>query len=212
MPLLFFVCLLGMIGVMPLHFLSVEHVKLQDIYERLKGAKIGEIYGLVSGWAFFLFWIGIWVSSQPRLPILLGLNFGSILVSSFSIPILYLAISISLILGGSWLAISGLGEVTLRVAETHRTNKIVTTGVYSIVRHPQYLGGLLAHVGISFLLSAMYSLLSTPVVIILIFLMSRKEEEELVREFGEEYERYQRTVRMFIPEFGDLRTPNRQSN
>jgi len=40
MPLLFFVCLLGMIGVMPLHFLSVEHVKLQDIYERLKGAKM----------------------------------------------------------------------------------------------------------------------------------------------------------------------------
>jgi protein-S-isoprenylcysteine O-methyltransferase Ste14 len=40
----------------------------------------------------------------------------------------------------SWHA-SEVKEVTLKVAETHRTEKIVTRGVYSIVRHPQYLGG-----------------------------------------------------------------------
>ncbi|MFB0567827.1 MAG: isoprenylcysteine carboxylmethyltransferase family protein, partial [Candidatus Bathyarchaeia archaeon] len=86
-----------------------------------------------------------------------------------------------------------------KVAETHRAERIVTAGVYSMVRHPQYLGGLLAHVGISFLLSAWYSLLSTPLMAVLIYLISRKEEEELIREFGKEYEDYKKKVPMLIP-------------
>jgi len=87
----------------------------------------------------------------------------------------------------------------LKVAETHRTEKIVTTGVYSIVRHPQYLGGLLAHLGISLLLSALYSLLFTSLMLVLIYLISKKEEQELIREFGKEYERYKKKVPMLIP-------------
>jgi protein-S-isoprenylcysteine O-methyltransferase Ste14 len=43
-------------------------------------------------------------------------------------------------------------------------------------------------VGISFLLSAWYSLLSTPLMIALVYLISRKEEEELIKEFGKKYE------------------------
>ncbi|MCJ7721138.1 isoprenylcysteine carboxylmethyltransferase family protein, partial [Candidatus Bathyarchaeota archaeon] len=84
-------------------------------------------------------------------------------------------------------------------AETHRTEKIVTTGVYSIVRHPQYFGGLLAHVGVSFLLTAWYSFLVTPLIVVLVYLVSKKEEEELIREFGKEYKDYTKEVPMFIP-------------
>jgi len=58
---------------------------------------------------------------------------------------------------------------------------------------------LLAHVGISFLVSAWYSLLSTPFMIILTYLISRKEEKELIREFGKEYEDYRKGVPMLIP-------------
>lgn len=108
-------------------------------------------------------------------------------------------ISALFIIPGAWLGVQSVREITLKVAETHRTEKIVTTGVYSIVRHPQYLGGLLAHIGISFLLFAWYSLLSTPLMFILIFLISKKEEKELIREFGKEYEEYQKKVPMFIP-------------
>jgi protein-S-isoprenylcysteine O-methyltransferase Ste14 len=98
--------------------------------------------------------------------------------------------------------VNGVRETTLRVAETHRTEKIVTRGVYSLVRHPQYLGGLLAHVGISFLASAWYSLLSSPLMILLILLISWKEEKELIREFGEEYEDYREKVPMLVPRLG----------
>ncbi|MFB0501571.1 MAG: isoprenylcysteine carboxylmethyltransferase family protein [Candidatus Bathyarchaeia archaeon] len=196
----FFICVLAVIAATPLHFLSVEHLKLQEKYGKKKGTKIGEIYGLISGWAFFFFWMGIWVSPQPRftVPILQNLSV-SVPVVNFSIPFLHLIICTLFLTSGAWLAITGVKETTLRVAETHRTDKIVTTGVYSIVRHPQYLGGLLAHVGISFLLSARYSLFSAPLMVVLIYFISRKEEEELIREFGKEYEDYREKVPMLIP-------------
>ena len=196
----FFICVLAVIAAIPLHFLSVEHLKLQERYGKEKGTKIGEIYGLISGWGFFFFWMGIWVSPQPRFTVQILQNLSVLVpVVNFSIPLLHLVISISFLLLGAWLAIKGVKGVTLRVAETHRTDKIVTTGVYSIVRHPQHLGALLAHVGISFLFSAGYSLLFTPLMVVLIYLISRKEEEELVREFGKEYEDYKKRVPMLMP-------------
>ena len=196
----FFICVLAVIAAIPLHFLSVEHLKLQERYGKEKGTKIGDIYGLISGWGFFFFWMGIWVSPQPRFTIQILQNLSVLVpVVNFSIPLLHLVISISFLLLGAWLAIKGVKGVTLRVAETHRTDKIVTTGVYSIVRHPQHLGALLAHVGISFLFSAWYSLLFTPLMVVLIYLISKKEEEELVREFGKEYEDYKKRVPMLMP-------------
>ena len=200
MPFWFFICVLGAIIVVPVHFLSVEHLKLQGRYGKKKGTEIGNILGLISGWGFFLFWMGIWVSPQPRfvLPFFQNLT---ILIPfvSFSIPFLNLIISILFVTFGSWFGIKGVKQTTLKVAETHRPEKIVTTGVYCIVRHPQYFGGLLAHVGVSFLLSTRYSLLVTPLMLVLVYLISKKEEEELIREFGKEYKEYTKKVPMLIP-------------
>ncbi len=196
----FFIFVLGLIATIPLHFLSVEHLKLQERYGKEKGTKIGEIYGLISGWGFFFFWMGMWVSPQPRFTTLILENQSILLpVVNFSIPLLHLTICIPFLILGAWLAIKAVRETTLKAAETHRTEKIVTTRVYSIVRHPQYLGGLLAHIGISFLLSAWYSLVSTPLMIVLIYLISWKEEKELIREFGKEYEDYREKVPMLMP-------------
>jgi protein-S-isoprenylcysteine O-methyltransferase Ste14 len=58
---------------------------------------------------------------------------------------------------------------------------------------------MLAHIGISILFSAWYSLLFTPVLLVIIYLISRKEEEELINEFGREYENYRKEVSMLIP-------------
>ena len=200
MGVLFLVCILGVISTTPLHFLSVEHLKLRGKYGKKRGTRIGEILGLVSGWGFFLFWMGIWVSPQPRfaVPVLQNLSV-SLRVIDFSVPLLHLTMCTLFLIPDASLAISGVKKTTLRVAETHRTERIVVEGVYSIVRHPQYLGGLLAHVGISFLLSAWHSLLFTPLMVVLVFLISRKEEEELIREFGKEYEDYKEKVPMLTP-------------
>lgn len=199
MYLWYFISVLGEILVLPLYFLSLEHTKLQGRYGKTKGTKLGDIFGLISGWGFFLFWIGIWISPQPRFAIPLFQNLSILVpVVNFSIPVLHLIICLPFVALGAWLGIEGTRETSLKVAETHRSKEIVTTGVYSIVRHPQYVGGLLAHAGISFLLSAWYSLLSTPLMIAIIYLISRKEEEELIKEFGKEYEKYKKKVPMLL--------------
>jgi protein-S-isoprenylcysteine O-methyltransferase Ste14 len=182
------------------YFLSLEHLKLEKKYGERKGKKIGEIYGLISGWGFFIFWFGIWLSPQERfiIPIL----------EDFSVQIFELGLTIYFVnflvfipffIAGVWFGIKGVTQTTLKVAETHRAKKVVTKGVYSIVRHPQYFGGILAHIGFSFLFSALYSLIVTPLVVVLICLISWKEEKELSKEFGKEYEEYKKKVPMLIP-------------
>lgn len=191
---------MGAIAIVPLHFVSVEHLRLQERYGKERGTRIGEICGLISGWGLFLFWIGIWGSPQPRfaIPVLQNLSV-LVPVAGSSIPLLHLILCVLFLVPGAWLAIKGVNRTTLKAAETHRTERVVTTGVYSIVRHPQYLGGLLSHAGISLLLSAWYSLLVTPLMVALIYFISRKEEEELIKEFGKEYEDYRKEVPMLIP-------------
>jgi len=197
---LFILSILGMCFMVPLHFLSVEHLKFQKKYGVEKGNKITGILGLTSGWGFFIFWFGIWISPQPRLIIPFMQNPNIIIpFINFSIPIFYLLISVPFILIGAWLGIASVRETSLKVAETHRTEKIVSTKIYSIIRHPQYFGGLLAHIGITFLLSSLLSLIFTPLVILLNFLVAWKEEKELLKEFGNDYESYKEKVPMFFP-------------
>jgi protein-S-isoprenylcysteine O-methyltransferase Ste14 len=189
----FFVSLFGFIATLPLYYLSLEHLKLKEKYGRRKAERIGDVYGVISGWGFFLFWFGIWVSPQTRftIPVLQDFLVG-VPVLNVTIPLLHLAVFVPFFVVGAWLGIKGVNKTTLKVAETHRAVKIVTTGVYSIVRHPQYLGGLLAHIGFSFLWSGLYSSLSTPAVVAVVYFISRKEETELTKEFGQEYLDYKK--------------------
>jgi protein-S-isoprenylcysteine O-methyltransferase Ste14 len=196
----FFVSLFGFIAILPLYFLSLEHLKLGAKYGEKKGKKTGDVYGVISGWGFFIFWFGIWFSPQTgftvpifqemiiRLPVL-----------NITIPLIHLIVFAPFFTVGAWFGIKGVTETTLKVAETHRSLKIVTTGVYSIVRHPQYLGGLLAHIGFSFLLSVLYCLLSTPLIAAVVYFISRKEEIELTKEFGQEYLNYKKKTPMLLP-------------
>lgn len=180
----FWICVVLIFIAIPLHFISVEHTKLQKKYGKEKGIRIGKIYGTVSGTMQFLILIGLWVSPQPH----------------FTIPLfLTWIISVPLILIGSWIAIEGVRTLSLKAAETHYAEKLVTTGIYSKVRHPMHFGWILAHMGMCFIFSALYALLFTPFLLILLYMISKKEEQELVKEFGKEYKNYQKKVPMLIP-------------
>jgi len=196
----FFFFLLGFIVTIPLYLLSLEHSKLEGKYGKARGKRIGEIFGMVSGWGFFLFWFGIWLSPQDRFALPFLQEF------SIQIPILNLTIYLinsliftPLFIAGAYFGVGGVIQTSLKVAETHRAERIATRGVYSVVRHPQYLGGILAHIGFSIFLSALYSLLATPLVIAVIYIISWKEETELTNEFGKGYVDYQKKVPMIIP-------------
>ena len=82
------------------------------------------------------------------------------------------------------------GDVNKGKAYVH-TNKIVTTGLYSVVRHVQYTGGILSIFIATPLLYPhwIFVLLGIPG-IYLIYLGTKREDEFLVEKFGDEYQRY----------------------
>jgi protein-S-isoprenylcysteine O-methyltransferase Ste14 len=80
------------------------------------------------------------------------------------------------------------------------TTRLVDTGLYSLVRHPQYLGGIFA-VFITTLVwypHWLFGLLGAVGTVVL-YLSAREEDQRLVRQFGDDYVRYmQRVPRMNI--------------
>lgn len=192
----FLISLVGLFVVVPLHFLSVEHAKLTNKYGEEGGYKIGATLGMISGWGFFLFLFGLWLSPQDRFQFqITGFSF-------LGVPLSHVLLAFVFLIPGAYLGIKGVTEVGLKTAETHRAERVVTTGVYSSVRHPQYLGAILSHIGASFLFSAAYSLIVSPIVILVNYILCWKEEKELLREFGEEYLRYRESVPMLVPKIG----------
>ncbi len=85
------------------------------------------------------------------------------------------------------------------MAETHRAEKAISTGLYSVIRHPQYFSDILAHIGISILLSSFLALITIPLVVLLNYLIAWKEERELINDFVKECEDYKKKVPIFIP-------------
>lgn len=197
---MFFISIFGMIFIIPFYFWSVEHIKLEERHGKKKGDKIAKIYGLISGWSFFFFLFCIWISPQPKLKFpRLSDSLNSIRILDLSFPVFHLIIAVPIIFVGAWYGIVGVKEISLKVAETHKPERVISAGIYSKIRHPQYFGTILAHIGISLLLSSLFSMLSTPLVILTIFLFSWKEERELIREFGKDYEEYKKQVPMLLP-------------
>jgi protein-S-isoprenylcysteine O-methyltransferase Ste14 len=75
------------------------------------------------------------------------------------------------------------------------TTRVVDTGIYGVVRHPQYLGGILAVFTTTLLwyphwLFAVLGVLGTAVV----YMGCREEEQRLVRQFGDAYVHYMEKV------------------
>lgn len=77
--------------------------------------------------------------------------------------------------------------------------KLVTTGLYRYVRHPQYLGFLLITLGMNVQWLTIIMLALWPVLVLLYNKLSKTEEKEAEKTFGEEYLKYKRRVPAFIP-------------
>jgi len=75
------------------------------------------------------------------------------------------------------------------------TTKLVDTGIYAVVRHPQYLGGILALFLANFLLYPhwLFVVLGIPGVAIVYF-STGAEEKRLIERFGDDYLAYMKRV------------------
>ena len=91
------------------------------------------------------------------------------------------------ILGSAMLIIStiakkGFGEI----------DHLVTTGIYSRIRHPMYLGLILAHIGFPLAARSLLTLATAVIWIPLILIWKRWEEQALEAKFGLQYSEYKK--------------------
>ena len=77
--------------------------------------------------------------------------------------------------------------------------RVIDTGVYSIVRHPIYLGEILLYIGFLCLGTSLAAALIVLFAAMFLHHISRYEERLLLAHFGEAYESYTRQVPMWIP-------------
>jgi protein-S-isoprenylcysteine O-methyltransferase Ste14 len=77
--------------------------------------------------------------------------------------------------------------------------QLVTTGIYARIRHPQYLGFLLITLGLNVQWLTIITLLLWPILAVLYYRLAKTEDKEVEEKFGEEFQKYKRSVPMFIP-------------
>lgn len=154
-------------------------------YTRMKGTRIFRIgFGLIRAVIFF----GIFYNpliDQPRLS-------GNIILPIIGLVLLLSGIVLNAI-GTKELVKTKLGGVK-GIPE-----KIITTGIYGVIRHPVNLGFMLIFGGWYLLWSGIYSLYFLPVLIIFFIIVSFYEERNLIKTFGDEYNEYRKKTGMFIP-------------
>ena len=103
-----------------------------------------------------------------------------------------------LIFGGFWL----LAAAWNVLYEAQRAHKLATTGAYARVRHPQYVGFVLIMTGFLLQWPTLVTLVMFPILLLVYARLARREEGDMLAQFGDEYRRYMAAVPAFIPRLG----------
>ena len=86
------------------------------------------------------------------------------------------------------------------VSISPQTQKLVTTGPYKYSRNPMVFGALSLYAGIVIFLNSITACIAWVILLILaIVFLKKSEEKRLIRDFGEEYQDYQKKVSMIFP-------------
>jgi len=93
------------------------------------------------------------------------------------------------ILGKNW-----SGKVMIQ-----KEHSLIKEGPYSLVRHPQYFGFLLALLGTALILGQIFGFVWYLFLAFGLIVKSKQEEKILANEFPEEYLEYKQKVKMIVP-------------
>ncbi len=81
--------------------------------------------------------------------------------------------------------------------------ELVTDGIYSRVRHPQYSGLFLISIGLMIQWPTLVTLLLWPIMFMVYYRLAMKEERKMVELFGQRYLEYRESVPGFFPKLRD---------
>lgn len=99
-------------------------------------------------------------------------------------------------IGGGFILISAAWKV---LYDAQRGRTLATTGPYSYVRHPQYVGFILVMFGFLLQWPTILTLAMFPVLTVMYVRLARTEEQDARREFGDAYVKYATKVPGFVP-------------
>ncbi len=84
--------------------------------------------------------------------------------------------------------------------QIHRANgELVTSGLYSRVRHPQYFALVLITIGMLIQWPTIITAAMWPILMFMYYRLARREEKEMEDQFGDQYTTYRWQVPMFFP-------------
>ncbi|HEX9673005.1 MAG TPA: isoprenylcysteine carboxylmethyltransferase family protein, partial [Burkholderiales bacterium] len=76
------------------------------------------------------------------------------------------------------------------------------SGPYAYVRHPQYLAFIMIMSGFLLQWPTLVTLAMFPILVFMYARLARREEQDAIADFGDEYLRYARATPAFIPRLG----------
>ena len=126
----------------------------------------------------------------------------STLILALDAPVISYIGIIIYIVGGilvlrSRIQLGRYGDGTPALKEDHH---LLTEGIYNHIRHPLYAGGMLGRCGLGL---SFRGYLGTIVFVLVYFIIFRKrmdiEEQSLISEFGDEYEKYMKQTKRLFP-------------
>lgn len=85
------------------------------------------------------------------------------------------------------------------------TGNLATEGLYTYMRHPQYVAFILIMFGFLLQWPTLPTLVLFPVLVVVYARLAKREENDAIRAFGEAYLSYQRETPAFIPRLKRLR-------
>lgn len=100
-----------------------------------------------------------------------------------------------LIFGGLWLLASAWNVLY----KAQQTGTLAITGPYAYIRHPQYVGFIIIMIGFLLQWPTLPTLIMFPILVYVYLYLARREEQEVLDQFGEAYARYMQRVPAFIP-------------
>ncbi len=104
-----------------------------------------------------------------------------------------MTVSNILLITGMLLVINGWEQVYKSKGE------LVTDGLYKYMRHPQYTGIFVITLAFMIQWPTLTTLVLWPFVIAMYVRLAKQEEQDVLKEFPEEYRKYMRDTPMFIP-------------
>jgi protein-S-isoprenylcysteine O-methyltransferase Ste14 len=135
--------------------------------------------------------IGYWYEDPLSLPQLI-----SWILLSASLFLVFHGFYLLRVIGKPQAVVSGSTDLGFE-----NTTNLVTIGAYRYIRHPLYTSLLLLTWGIFFKLLTLFSGILALGVSAFLIATAKAEEKENLSRFGEEYSRYRKTTKMFIPGF-----------